>query len=123
MPNERLPKNNRLLETARTLRREMTRHEKHLWYDFLQKYPMKIYKQRIIGNFIVDFYCAAARLVIEVDGRQHETPEGRHYDELRSAFLEEHGLKVIRFSNHDIDTNFMAVCNSIDQIIKENIQQ
>jgi very-short-patch-repair endonuclease len=73
-------KNNKLLEQARELRREMTPQERHLWYDFLQHYPIKTYKQRIIGNFIVDFYCHQARLIIEVDGARHFTPEGHAYD-------------------------------------------
>ena len=120
---EKLPikKNNKLLEKARILRQDMTRHEKHLWYDFLRYYPIKIYKQRIIDNFIVDFYCHQARLVIELDGSQHYTPEGKSYDEARTEVLEKYGLRVIRFSNLDIDERFEGVCYVIDKTIKERI--
>ena len=96
-----VPKDTGQLETARRLRREMTPHERKLWYLFLRKYPVKIYKQRIIGRFIVDFYCASAKLVVELDGSQHYEPLGMAYDSERSAFLEALGLKVLRFSNRD----------------------
>lgn len=115
----KLPKNNGLLPRARTLRREMTPQERKLWYLFLRKYPAKIYKQRIIDSFIVDFYCASAKLVIEVDGSQHYTDEGLQYDKARSEVLARYGLQVIRFSNRDIDTQFSAVCNAIHNAITE----
>ena len=118
-----IKKNNKLLENARSLRREMTRHEKHLWYDFLQHYPVKIYKQRIIDNFIADFYCHRARLVIELDGSQHYTPEGKSYDEARTEIINQYGIKVIRYSNLDIDQKFNGVCFEIDRIIQERIKE
>ena len=118
-----IKKNNKLLGNARLLRREMTRHEKHLWYDFLQHYPVKIYKQRIIDNFIADFYCHKARLVIELDGSQHYTPEGKSYDEARTEIINQYGLKVIRYSNLDIDEKFNGVCFEIDRIIQERIKE
>ena len=118
-----IKKNNKLLENARFLRREMTRHEKHLWYDFLQHYPVKIYKQRIIDNFIADFYCHRARLVIELDGSQHYTPEGKSYDEARTEIINQYGIKVIRYSNLDIDQKFNGVCFEIDRIIQERIKE
>ena len=98
-----IPKDNTQLENARRLRREMTPHERKLWYLFLRRYPVKIYKQRIIGRFIVDFYCASARLVIELDGSQHYEPQGLAYDAERSQFLMPLGLEILRFSNRDID--------------------
>lgn len=116
-----IPKDNTRLETARKLRREVTPHERKLWYLFLQKYPVKIYKQRIVGSFIVDFYCAPAKLVIEIDGSQHYEEQGIAYDAERTAYLESLGLKVIRYSNRDIDRNFSAVCEQIDLIIKERL--
>ena len=116
-----IPKDNTRLETARKLRREMTPHERKLWFLFLQKYPVKIYKQRIVGSFIVDFYCAPAKLVIEIDGSQHYEEQGIAYDAERTAYLESLGLKVIRYSNRDIDRNFSAVCEQIDLIIKERL--
>ncbi|MBQ3200672.1 MAG: endonuclease domain-containing protein, partial [Clostridia bacterium] len=101
-----ITKDNSQLENARRLRREMTPHERKLWYLFLRKYPVKIYKQRIIGRFIVDFYCASAKLVIEVDGSQYFESQGMAYDAERSQFLTALGLKVLRFSNRDIDRDF-----------------
>ncbi|MBQ8496209.1 MAG: endonuclease domain-containing protein [Clostridia bacterium] len=111
-----IEKNNKLLETARKLRREMTPWEKHLWYDFLQHYPIKIYKQRIIGNFIVDFYCHQAKLIIEIDGAGHYTAQGKSHDKARTDILKGHGFYVLRFSNHEIDSAFENVCQLIDKI-------
>ena len=112
-----LSKNNDLLKNARTLRKEMTPQELRLWYRFLRTYPVKIYKQRIIGEYIVDFYCHPARLVIEIDGSQHYDPESVVYDKKRTTYLESLGLKVIRFSNADINVRFSAVCEEIHRII------
>ena len=117
-----IPKDNNQLEYARRLRREMTPHERKLWYLFLRKYPAKIYKQRIIGKFIVDFYCASAKIVIEVDGSQHYEPQELSYDSERSKFLESLGLKVLRFSNRDIDKDFRGVCEQIDIVIQYRMQ-
>ena len=100
----------------------MTPHERKLWYLFLRKYPVKIFKQRIIGRYIVDFYCAPAKLVIEVDGSQHYDAPGLAYDSKRSAFLKDLGLEVLRFSNRDIDRNFYGVCTQIDLVIQERLQ-
>jgi len=116
-----LPKDNSKLETARKLRREMTPHERKLWYLFLRKYPVKFFKQRVIGKFIVDFYCASAKLVIEIDGSQHYEESGQRYDSERTEFLERQGLKVLRYSNREIDREFTAVCEQIDLIIKERL--
>ena len=117
-----IPKDNSQLANARRLRREMTPHERKLWYLFLRKYPVKIYKRRIIGRFIVDFYCASAGLVIEADGFQHYEPQGMAYDAERSAFLSALGLEVLRFSNRDIDNNFRGVCKQIDMTIQTRLQ-
>ena len=117
-----LKKNNKLLRAARILRRNMTRQENHLWYDFLRYYPVKIYKQRIIENFIADFYCHSARLVIELDGSQHYTQQGKKHDAARTEILERYGIYVLRFSNKDIDENFEGVCRMIDRVINERIE-
>ena len=117
-----IPKDSRQLENARRLRREMTVHERKLWYLFLRKYPVKVYKQRIIGRFIVDFYCASAKLVIELDGSQHYEPQGMAYDSERSAFLNGLGLEVLRFSNRDVDSSFHGVCAQIDRTIQKRLQ-
>lgn len=97
----------------------MTSHERKLWYLFLQHYPVKIYKQRIIGPFIADFYCASAKLVIEIDGSQHYDDDGTAYDLERTAYLESYGLRVIRYSNREIVREFPVVCQQIDSIIRE----
>ena len=120
--NMTIPKDNSQLENARLLRREMTPHERKLWYLFLRKYPVKIYKQRIVGRFIVDFYCAAAKLVIELDGSQHYDAQGMAYDAERSAFLTALGLEVLRFSNRDVDQDFSGVCAQIDRVIQERMK-
>ena len=118
-----VPKNYKLLEAARNLRREMTPQERKLWYLFLRNYPVRIYKQRIIGNFIVDFYCAAAKLVIEVDGSQHFDEQGKAYDWERSAYLRGLGLNVIRYSNSDVKLHFEAVCESIHTTIQKSLDR
>lgn len=112
--------NHKMLEQVRSLRQEMTRHEKRLWYDFLRAYPEKFYRQRSIDRYIVDFYCSAAKLVIELDGSQHYTQDGQKYDLIRTDVLERYGLDVLRFSNQEIDEHFEAVCLLIDQRVKEN---
>ena len=118
---KQITKNKNLLPYAKDLRRQMTRQEKHLWYVFLQHYPIKVYKQRIIDNYIADFYCHQARLVIELDGSQHYLPEGKSYDEARTEVLEKYGLYVLRFSNRDVDDRFEGVCYMIDKTIKERM--
>ena len=122
MESTPLKKNKKLLNVARILRRNMTRQEKHLWYDFLRYYPVKIYKQRIIDNFVADFYCHSARLVIELDGSQHYTNHGKAHDEARTEILGRYGIYVLRFSNEDIDENFDGVCRMIDRVINERIE-
>ena len=111
--------NQKLKEPARSLRKNMTKQEKHLWYDFLKDYPVKWYKQRPIDRFIVDFFCYKAKLVIELDGSQHYTEDGMEYDAIRTEILEKYDLEVIRFSNVEIDRHFSAVCSAIDSKVKE----
>ena len=116
-----IEKDPELLNIARILRRNMTKQEKHLWYDFLRKYPVKIYKQRIIENYVADFYCHKARLVIELDGSQHYTPEAQAYDKERSEAFSKYGILVLRFLNRNIDENFDGVCYTIDKTVKERM--
>ena len=111
------PYNPALTPRAQELRREATPQENHLWYDFLSTYPFRFLRQRIIGSYIVDFYCHEARLVIEVDGSQHFTKEALEYDQCRTAFLESLQLTVIRFTNRDVDLHFDAVCQMIDHTV------
>lgn len=108
-----LPYNQKLVARAKELRKNMTVAEKKLWYDFLQKFPLRVLRQRPIDNFIVDFYCAKLKLVIEVDGDSHFTDEGMKRDSQRTEILEGYGLKVIRFTNDEVLHNFEAVCEAI----------
>ena len=110
-----------LKTNAKKLRRDMTRQECRLWFDFLQKYPVKFYKQRPICGYIVDFYCSKAKLIIELDGSQHFTEDGLEYDEIRSDILEELGLIVVRYTNLQIDKEFENVCKDIDSRVKGKI--
>ena len=118
-----IPKDNAKLEAAKELRRKMTPHERKLWYLFLRNYPIKIYKQRIIGSFIVDFYCHRAKLVIEIDGSQNYEENGIAYDKERSAYLQSLGLKVVRYSNREITWNFKKVCEQLDILLKDRSTQ
>ena len=108
-----LPRSKKLLGNARALRKEMTKEERHLWYDFLRHHPLKFYRQKPIGNYIADFYCLSARLVIELDGGQHYEPPGQEKDRIRTEDLEKLGLHVLRFSNLDVMKNFEGVCQAI----------
>ena len=107
-----------LRSNAQALRRGMTREEKHLWYDFLKGLPVTVNRQKVIGRYIVDFYCAKAGLVIVLDGSQHYDPEGRATDSQRDALLSAQGLKVLRFSNLDVNQNFKGVCEEILKHLK-----
>ena len=115
--------NKDIVLTAKMLRKNMTKEEKHLWYDYLRKYPIRFLRQKVIGNYIVDFYCAEANLIIELDGSGHYTEEGKQYDEERTAFLEEYGLTVIRIPNTGINNNFQGFCEYIDCIVKQSLSQ
>ncbi|MDO4204684.1 MAG: endonuclease domain-containing protein [Selenomonadaceae bacterium] len=99
----------------------MTVEERRLWYDFLRHYPVKFYRQHIIDNYIADFFCHQAKLVIEVDGSQHYTAAGQIYDQHRTAELRKHNLLVIRFTNLDIKDRFREVCDMIDSVVSERI--
>ncbi len=98
---------------AKNLRRNMTRQERHLWYDFLKNLPLTVHRQKVIGPYIVDFYCAARKTVIELDGGQHYESAGIKADMLRDSWLQEQGLTVLRYCNLDIDNNFEEVCQDI----------
>ena len=116
-----MKRNLNLSDRAKDLRKNMTKQEKHLWYDFLSKHEVRWYKQRVIDNYIVDFYCSRAKLVIELDGSQHYTKDGTEYDNERTNVLREYGIEVIRFSNNEIDTCFDGVCLKIEEIVKKRL--
>ena len=103
---------------AQQLRRNQTKEENRLWYQFLKTYPVQFRRQYVVGCYYVDFYCYRAKLVVELDGSQHCSPEQLIYDRERTAYLEGQGLKVLRFSNLDIWRNFRGVCETIDSEVK-----
>lgn len=107
---------------AKTLRKQMTRQERHLWYDFLRNYYVKVYRQRTIDNYVADFYCPAAKLVVELDGGQHYTEKKMLDDEHRSLIINQYGIHVVRIPNNEIDNNFYSVCTYLDSIIKKRIK-
>ena len=109
----------KLLRNSQTLRKNMTKEERHLWYDFLKDYPVQFKRQYPIGNYIVDFYCYRAKLVVELDGSQHCEPDALEYDRNRTDYLEKQGLLVIRFSNTDVMRQFRSVCDSIDFAVRD----
>lgn len=116
-----MERNKELKGFSQKLRKEMTKEESLLRYRFLRKYPVRFRRQYIIGNYIVDFFCHQAKLVIELDGSQHCEAEAAQYDQNRTQYLESQGLKVLRFSNLDILRQFPAVCEYIDETVKSRI--
>ena len=108
---------------ARTLRNQMTKEERHLWYDFLKPYPVRFLRQYIVDRYIVDFYCPSAKLVIEVDGSQHYESEGLVYDKIRTETLNQYGLTVLRFTNRQINREFENVCLCIDLFLKGELTE
>ena len=112
-----------LNSAAKELRKNMTPEEKHLWYDFLKNYPVQFNRQKVIGNYITDFYCKKANLVIEIDGAQHFEHDNSEYDKARTDYLNSVGIEVIRFLNKDINYNFNNTCKYIDNIIKKRMEE
>ncbi len=112
----------KIRRNSQELHKGMTKEERHLWYDFLKAHPVPIHRQYPIGHYIVDFYCHQAKLVIELDGSQHCTPEGLSYDQKRTEYLQGQGLYVMRISNLDVMRQFRAVCEAIDLVIENRIR-
>ena len=113
-----LPYNGKYTVLAKNLRKRATKQENHLWYDFLRGYEIKFQRQRVIDNFIADFYCQKAGLVIEIDGSQHYSTEAMLKDESRTHELQKYGLTVLRFNNDQVDNEFYDVCEYIDHVVK-----
>ena len=107
------PRKRELLGNARELRKAMTPQERHLWYDYLKTCPYRFVRQKIMGSYILDFYCHRAKLAVEVDGSQHYQTAGQQADAVRTAFLNGIHIKVLRFSNAEVNTQFPAVCGKI----------
>ncbi len=115
--------NHQLVPLAKELRAGMTKEERHLWYDFLRSYPVRFSRQKVLGHYIADFYCAKAHLVVELDGSQHYTEENLSKDAERTRFLESYGLQVLRVPNCEISKNFEGVCLTIDAAVQQALQQ
>lgn len=118
-----MERNDALTQKARSLRKNMTQEEHLLWNNFLRRYQPRFHRQYVIGNYIVDFYCHQAKLVVELDGSQHYTPEEKEYDRKRTDYLESVGLKVVRFSNLDITRRFRDVCEEIFRYVEAQTDQ
>ena len=101
----------------------MTKEERHLWYDFLKSYPVRFSRQKVLGEYVVDFYSAQAKIVIELDGSQHYEKPVEQKDAERTAYLEQYGLKVVRIPNNWVNQNFNEVCEYIDSIVKQPLSQ
>ena len=115
--------NKQLIPLAKQLRKEMTKEERHLWYNFLRTYPVRFSRQKVLGKYIADFYGAEARLVIELDGSQHYENDNMEKDAERTDYLKGYGLKVIRIPNNEVSRNFRGVCEYIDAAVKQSLSQ
>lgn len=115
--------NKKNITLAKNLRKNATPQEDRLWYDFLSKYKIRFQRQKAIDNFIADFYCHKAKLIIEIDGSQHYTKKGKESDEFRTEILEGYDLKIIRFKNYQINANFHGVCRYIDAVVQASLSE
>ena len=115
--------NKQLVPLAKQLRREMTKEERHLWYDFLRTYPVRFSRQKVLRKYIADFYSAEAKLVIELAGSQRYEDRNMEKDAQRTAFLEGYGLTVIGIPNNEISGNFRGVCEYINAAVKQSLSQ
>ena len=113
--------NKQLVPLAKQLRKEMTKEERHLWYDFLRTHPVRFSRQKVLGKYIADFYSAEARLVIELDGSQHYENDNMEKDAERTDYLKGYGLKVIRIPNNEVSRNFRGVCEHIDAAVRQSL--
>ncbi len=112
--------NKQMAPIAKSLRKNMTKEERHLWYDFLRDYPVRFYRQKVLGKYVADFYCSKAKLIIELDGSQHYDDKAIQYDNERTKYLEQYGLMVLRISNYELNRNFRCVCEYIDLKVKQS---
>ena len=116
-----MERNSNLKERSQKLRKEATKEENLLWYCFLRKYPVRFRRQYIVGNYIVDFYCHQAKLVVELDGSGHYEPKAIQYDHMRTQYLESQGICVFRVSNLDVLQRFKEVCEAIHTLVESRI--
>ena len=115
--------NKSIVPIAKVLRHNMTKEERKLWYEFLREYPVRFSRQKIIGKYIVDFYSASAKLVIELDGTGHYFKKTQQKDNERDKYLGEYGLTVVRIPNYLVRTEFQNVCEHIDSLVKQSLSQ
>ena len=115
--------NKLIVPLAQELRKSMTKEEKHLWYDFLRTYPVRFIRQKVIDSYIVDFYCAKAKVVVELDGSQHGETINVERDNLRDEALSKYDIRVIRIPNYEIWQNFNGVCRHIDNTVQQSLSQ
>ena len=113
--------NKKIIPFAKRLRKDMTREERKLWYDFLREYPVKFTRQKVLGYYVADYYCPQVKLVVEIDGSSHLSDEAQEYDKNRTEFIEKYGITVIRFFNGEITANFEMVCHDIDAVVQKLI--
>ena len=113
--------NSTLTSRAQELRKNMTKEERRLWYEYLRDCPCRFRRQVTFGNYILDFYCSSAKLAVELDGSQHCEPSQMEYDERRTSYLNKNGIYVLRFSNLDVMNNLRGVCQQIHRVISERI--
>ena len=118
-----MERNEKLKSRAQTLRKNMTKEEARLWYQFLCRYPDRFRRQYVIGNYIADFYCHKAKMVIELDGSGHYEPETIQKDKIRTEYLESLGLVVLRFTNFEVTKYFRAVCEKIDLTAQQHMER
>ena len=114
--------NQKFLRLSQNLRKNMTKEERHLWYDFLKTYSVQFKRQYPIGGYIVDFYCYQAKLIVELDGSQHYDPDAIEYDKKRTAYIQAQGFSVLRFTNRDIKECFRSVCEAIDNAVTQRLR-
>lgn len=114
--------NKDLIRVAKNLRSNMTKEEKHLWYDYLKNYKVRFSRQKILGKYVADFYCAKANLEIELDGSQHYQEKELDYDKARTEYLSKFNIKVVRIPNNEVNKNFDGVCRYIDMTVQQNLK-
>ncbi len=114
--------NKDLIRVAKNLRSNMTKEEKHLWHDYLKNYKVRFSRQKILGKYVADFYCAKANLVIELDGSQHYQEKELDYDKARTEYLSKFNIKVVRIPNNEVNINFDGVCRYIDMTVQQNLK-
>ena len=109
-------------DKARNLRNNATLQENRLYYQFLCRFKYRIHRQKVIGHYVVDFYCHRAKLVIEIDGGQHYQDERLKKDDVRTKYLEQQALLVLRFTNWEVDHQFAQVCQQIEEVVEQRME-